>query len=129
MWSCFLMANMPTKCLASLPRREQNIQKTNRQGDAHAQSHSTARCKLHVRHLFKTAASCTTGARTEASDFLENMVGKCLFKTVCVDKYFFIVSCLQSPSFVVTYISAFYTADKRACRAPFSTPKQFGLVV
>lgn len=104
MWSCFLMANMPTKCLASLPRREQNIQKTNRQGDAHAQSHSTARCKLHVRHLFKTAASCTTGARTEASDFLENMVGKCLFKILCVDKYFFIVSCLRSPSFVVTYI-------------------------
>lgn len=61
--------------------------------------------------------------------FLENMVGKCLFKTVCVDKYFFIVSCLQSPSFVATHISAFYTADKRACRARFSTPQHFGLVV
>lgn len=75
LWSCFLMANMPTKCLPSLLRREQNIQQTNRQGDAHVQTHSTAQYET---VLCQTAALCTDGAHTE-----EKTVRKEMFAESC----------------------------------------------
>lgn len=111
LWSCFLMVNMPTKCLLCLLRREKNIQQTNRQGDAHAQTHSTAQYKTQicVRHLFKTAASCTSGANTEPTDFLCKIwcIEKCSLKTLYVDKYISIFCCIQPLYFIVSCISDF----------------------
>lgn len=55
LWSCFLMANMPTKCLLCLLRREENMQQINTQGDAHAQKCSAARYQTQIcaRHLLR----------------------------------------------------------------------------